>query len=676
MLTPPQRDGNSFLRDWGIVEGILSQLRLVLSRVRRLNYRHVLPDTLIIVASLYLSLFLRLGADETGQFLPTLNRLLPLFLLLRLGTFVVTGVYDIIWRYVSINDALRLIQAIGVSSVLILAASYLVDIGRLPRAVFFIDTLLLVAMLPGIRSSRRLQFQSYSERMLRLTGCRTLIYGAGVIGRAVVSRLSTDSVAGFKVIGFVDDDCQKVGRVISGVKVLGSRRDLAAIIRDFKLAEVIVAVTNPSGELLRDVVQVCRAFGIQPRLATGATSAKKNLELIREIGLSDLLNRPPRTMDVSAIKHLIRNHRVLVTGAGGSIGSELARQILSFSPSGLVLLDHSEFNLYQIDQELREVASERSVVVPLLADVKDRATLANVFREHAPEVIFHAAAYKHVHLVEENPFSSILNNVLGTRNLLELSTEFDVKAFVLISTDKAVNPAGVMGATKRICELLVTDAGQRTGLRYCSVRFGNVLGSSGSLIPKLRQQLDNGEPLTITHKDMTRYFMLIPEAVALVLKAATIANPGDITVLRMGEPLKIVDVAKSLVALMGKSPDEVPIVYTGLRPGEKLCEELYLCGNEMKTDDPDILVLPRGDATTLVIHRESFHEDIAAIIDNARQGKKESVFIMSRVVKSNLRSSAAQEEGPATWVEPGDGEGMERFFRPGGRGQLPAGVLH
>lgn len=647
------------------METFKTQLGVVYSRFRRLNYRHVLPDIIVIVSSLYVSLYLRLSTGDARILLPVLDRLVVPFLLLRLGTFLVTGVYDIIWRYISINDAMRLIKAVVLSSAFVLAASYLIDIERLPRAVFFIDTFFLCLTLGGIRCARRLVYQSTSEKLIRLYGRRTLVYGAGMVGRALVNRFGTDSGAGFKVMGFVDDDPQKVGRLIAGVKVLGSRRDLPALIRDFKPAEVVVSISKPSGELLREVVQVCRSSNIQPRLATGSSNNKiKNLELTREIGLSDLLNRPRRNMDVSSIEQLLRNRRVLVTGAGGSIGSELARQILSLNPSSLLLLDHSEFNLYEVDQELRASPSDRSLVVPLLADVKDREMLANIFREYVPEVVFHAAAYKHVHLVESNPFPSILNNVLGTQNVVTLSKEFDVKTFVLVSTDKAVNPAGVMGATKRLCELIVSEAGQSSGRCYCSVRFGNVLGSSGSLIPRLRQQLENGEPLTITHKDMTRYFMLIPEAVSLVLKAATIATPGDITILRMGEPLKIVDVAKSLIVLTGRSPDETPIVYTGLRPGEKLFEELYLCGNEINTEDPDILVLPKGDLGTGDFRRESFQVDVATIIDHARRSNKECVFMMNKLVNSNYVHPLPDDEIPLSWMGFVGEKGIEHFFRP------------
>jgi FlaA1/EpsC-like NDP-sugar epimerase len=296
---------------------------------------------------------------------------------------------------------------------------------------------------------------------------------------------------------------------------------------------------------------------------------------------------------------MLAGKRVLVTGAGGSIGAELVRQVLAYEPSTLVLLDHSELALFEIHSELQSRVGQGTLLVPILADVRDEARLVPVFAQHQPEVVLHAAAYKHVHLVEANPFSAIMNNVAGTLNLLEAASSAGTQRFVFVSTDKAVNPAGVMGATKRLGELLVTAFAAKGHGTWCSVRFGNVLGSSGSLVPTLTRQIAAGEPVTITHPDMERYFMLIPEAVALVLRAATLVESGAIAILRMGEPMRIVDIARSLIALMGRTEEEIPIVFTGVRPGEKLREELYLRGDEAVTEDPDVLVLPTSERQKL-----------------------------------------------------------------------------
>jgi FlaA1/EpsC-like NDP-sugar epimerase len=335
---------------------------------------------------------------------------------------------------------------------------------------------------------------------------------------------------------------------------------------------------------------------------------------------------------------MIQGKRVLITGGGGSIGSELVRQVLSFQPSRLVVLDHSEYNLYAIDQELVNHELYSDVVVAALVDIKDREALRNIMKEYSPQIVIHAAAYKHVHLVETNPFTSVLNNIEGTKNLLDLSDEYKVENFVQISTDKAVNPAGIMGSTKRICEILVSLHGLKMKSKYSSVRFGNVLGSSGSLIPLLKKQIEDGRPLTITHKDMTRYFMLIEEAVALVLKAASIAEPGDINVLRMGEPVKIVDIAKSLITLMGKTESEVDIQFKGLRPGEKMFEELYISGKELNTEHPDILVLPKGDALPEGYDFESMEVQIKQMISDAKKSDMESIYLLRSIVNSNYKS--------------------------------------
>lgn len=618
----------------------------MLARLRRLNYRHLIPDICLITVSLYGSLYLRVGWEGLHQFLGRLNSHFLIFLSIRMATFITLGVYDIIWRYVSLKDALVLVKGIMASSVIIIAASYVVDIGRLPRATFFIDTVLLILLLGGVRFARRLFYEYTSDRAVRQSGKRIVIYGAGTNGRTLAHRFNTDTHVKFKLMGFIDDDPAKVGRVVAGHKVLGTLNDLPTILKNYEIQEVIVAITKPSGSILRQVVQTCRSYQIRPRMVSSLSQLSqktKGIEIFRDIGLNDLLNRSQRHVDVTAIRELIQNKKVLVTGAGGTIGSELSRQILDFNPRQLLLLDHSEYNLYKIDQELRIASKERSLTQPLLADIKDMNILRDVFVKFRPDIVFHAAAYKHVHLVENNPYSSILNNVLGTQNLLKLSDQYGVERFVLISTDKAVNPAGIMGATKRVCELMVDEFGEKTDRRYCAVRFGNVLGSSGSLIPLLKRQIENNEPLTITHKEVTRYFMLIPEAVALVLRAATIAAPGDITILRMGGPIKIVDLAKSLRAMMGKSENEVPIIYTGLRPGEKISEELYLCGDELNTEDPDILVLPKGDDLG-PRERESLENSVQKMLEAAQNGSQEAISILGELVKFNYKPIEGADE--------------------------------
>lgn len=309
------------------------------------------------------------------------------------------------------------------------------------------------------------------------------------------------------------------------------------------------------------------------------------------LDLKDLLNRAPVEVDLRPVADQLRNMVVMVTGAGGSIGSELCRQILQMRPLKLIILDHSELNLYNIDSELREVVSDIEIV-SILADIKELQSLVKIFNKYSPDYIYHAAAYKHVHLVESNPYSSIINNVVGTKNLIDCALESEVKSFVMVSTDKAVNPVSIMGATKRVCEMLITEAAEKSGSRFCSVRFGNVLGSSGSLIPLLEKQVLSGGPVTITHPEMMRYFMLISEAVKLVLKAGQLSNPGEVYILKMGPPVKVIEMARKVIHLLGKTEKDIPIIFTEIRPGEKLFEELYLVGDETPTEHQDILVLP------------------------------------------------------------------------------------
>ncbi|MGE3974626.1 MAG: polysaccharide biosynthesis protein [Bdellovibrionales bacterium] len=616
----------------------MRNLRLLWDRI---NWRHLLPDLAVMIFSFYAALYLRVETEGFVSYAPVLTLYLPLFLLINVVTFTLMGVYDIIWRYVSAADAVKLIKATSLATALLFISAYLLEFGMLPRSFFFIYLFLVTAFMGSIRLVRRVHFEQSYEQKVRESGRRTLIFGAGANGRTMAHRFQTDDRLGFQVIGFIDDDQELIGRNMLSIKVLGHRQQMSQLINDYQISEVIIAVNNPPAEVLRNIIEICLPHQIRPRLITDVSKqggSVSTFQLFREINLSDLLNRSNIDMDVQGVKELIRGKTVLVTGAGGSIGSELCRQIFNFNPARLLLLDNSEYNLYQIDQELRVSPSERSLIVPLLVDVKDRSRVMEVFKDYSPDIVFHAAAYKHVHLVESNPYTSIINNIRGTKNVLELSEMHGVEDFVLISTDKAVNPAGVMGSTKRACELMVNEFGKRTGYRYCAVRFGNVLGSSGSLIPKLKQQIENDEPLTITHQEMTRYFMLIQEAVALVLKAASIAKPGEIAILRMGEPVKIVDIAKNLIALMGKTETQIPIIFTGMRPGEKMFEELYLSGNEINTEHPDVLILPRAGwpANVPLITFEYLERRIEEILELASQSNKEALSQLNSLVKAQL----------------------------------------
>lgn len=562
------------------------------------SIQHILIDAILIAASLYLSLWLRLGDERLDQHLEMLNRVAIGFVVLRLLTFLAFGVYESLWRYISTYDASRLTMAVMASLPLYITLTYFfADFGFLPRSFFVIDAFVCSALLMGIRLARRRAFERQMQpHRGQVSLGKLIIYGAGQNGRLLAQRLMSDPSRDRDLLGFVDDDPQKLDKKIQGLPVLGKASDVENVVEKSGCTDLVVAITQPPPDLMRELVilgrkQQVRIHRIAHFDATQILS--RNEAVFRPLELKDLLSRPATDVDLPSLKSMMSGKTILVTGAGGSIGSELSRQIARFAPGKLLLLDHSEFSLYEIDQELRPGAQNFDSVVPVMTDIKDHNALAHVFAQYRPHIVFHAAAYKHVHLVEANPAAAVLNNVKGTWNLLKLCEQYTVDRFVMVSTDKAVNPGGVMGATKRVCEILTSLIGFRTGKPYSSVRFGNVLGSSGSLVPLLRKQIEDGGPVTLTHPDMTRYFMLIPEAVSLVLMSATLSQPGDINVLKMGDPLRILDLAKSLMALMGKQDGEIGIAFTGVRPGEKMFEELYLTGDELTTRHPDILTLPR-----------------------------------------------------------------------------------
>lgn len=604
----------------------------MIERCKRVGWEHFVIDAFLMVISGYASAYVVLGHDLFNARLGLITAWIFLSIPVRFAVFVLNGVYDSIWRYTSLTDAVKLASALFVSG-LVLFTVYVsfYGLGRLSPFIFIINMLQLLVLLSAVRVGRRIVHEHRARKKRRDKGRATLIYGAGVNGRTLASRFMMDDALRSEVIGFIDDDQKKIGHMINGVRVLSSRKDLAKILSQYRVEELVIAIPNLPGEAVRETMHICKGFSIRPRLmASPRMDSRDTIDLVREVALDDLLARPFASIDLSAIREYCHKKRVLITGAGGSIGSEIARQVFEFRPERLMILDSSEFALYLIDQDLRGGSSDISTVAPVLVDLKNRASLDAAMKQHQPQVVFHAAAYKHVHLVEYNPASSILNNIGGTWNLLEACQRVGVETFVQISTDKAVNPVGAMGATKRVCELMVSRVGQKTGKRYCTVRFGNVVGSSGSLLQLLKKQIRKGGPITITHENMTRYFMRIREAVSLVLKSASIAQPGDICILKMGDPIKILDIAKSLIMLLGKKESEIPIEFIGARPGEKLHEELYLTGEEISTEHPDILVLPKGaqQSITPVQQGASLDTAIAQLLAAAEDEERHNIVKM------------------------------------------------
>ena len=525
--------------------------------------------------------------DRIAQFATSL----PLVLLIQLIAHQLAGASRHSWRYTTLYDLVPVMGAVvAAGAVLGLIRTVAPSIAErwpfldwlsLPYGVIGAYTILAILGLVGVRALRRVVAEQHEIRLLDQGEDvkRVLLLGAGRAGVLVARELQSRPDLGLLPVGFVDDDPKKQGRRITQLDVLGGSQDLERLVEEHAVDEIVITIASASGSTMRRLVERCEEADRRPMVIPGIyeiVGGQVSLNWFRPVELADLLGRDEVELDQGRLHELLTNQVVVVTGAGGSIGAELARQAARFSPRQLVLVERSEPAMWTIHREL--LASHPDVeLVPALADVGDRARMERVLLAHRPAVIFHAAAHKHVPMMEDNPGEAIKNNVLGTRTLVDLAVAHGVGRFVLISTDKAVNPTSVMGATKRLAERYVQHVAGRTGLAYVSVRFGNVLGSAGSVVPIFEEQIASGGPVTVTHPDMCRYFMTIPEASQLVLQAGSLGRSGEVLVLDMGEPVRIVELAESMIRLSGLDPyEDVDIEFTGLRPGEKLYEELSL----------------------------------------------------------------------------------------------------
>lgn len=531
----------------------------------------------LIILSNLIAFLLHFEGRIPPDYFSMIGMTLPVYVLIRLGTFHLYEINAGLWRYVSIRDLVQIIKGVAASSVMAGLVIYLVmGIHSYPRSILILDSLLLIMSMSGIRLVTRLIRERNNFTLAEKSP--VFIYGAGDAGEMLLRDMLKNPAYNYQPVGFIDDDERKKGRKIHSVPVLGTGREMDHLIKKFSPKEIIIAIPSAKPSQMRAIMDECNKYDVILKTIPSlkdVIAGEVSVKQIRDISVEDLLFREPVRVNPENLKDLVCGKRVFVTGAAGSIGSELCRQILRYNPRHLVLYDRNENGLYHIDLELGEKHS-RDFFSAVIGDIGDMNRLVMKFKKYRPDIIFHAAAYKHVPLMEDNLVESIKNNVLGTWNLLELSDQFGVETFVQISTDKAVNPTSIMGVSKRIAEMVVRHMNKISGTRFMVVRFGNVLDSNGSVVPLFREQIRKGGPVTVTHPDIQRYFMTIPEAVQLVLQAAYMGKGGEVFVLDMGEPIKIVDLARNMITLSGLVPNkDIRIVFTGLRPGEKLYEELF-----------------------------------------------------------------------------------------------------
>jgi len=539
-------------------------------------------DAVLINLAVYVSLLLRFEGAVPRQYIENFTLLMPIFTAVTLVLFAGLKMYRRIWEYASIGEMLAILRAATCSMAVIVLLIYLFQLPKLPRSVYIMSWIMTNAFIGASRISWRL-FRDVCLRIRSVPLHRVLIVGAGDAGAILAREIASNPRLNLKVAGFVDDDPAKQKSILNGLPVLGGRKSIPFLVKDLEIDEIIIAMPSVGGDVLREIVELCKQTSARIRILPDIyQSTKKSLfTALRDVKMEDLLRREQVTVDIKQIAGYIEGRTVLVTGAGGSIGSELCRQIVEHSPQLLIMVDHSENNLFEIEQELHDTYPA-SIIYPALLDIRNQSKLEEIFRQYRPKIVFHAAAFKHVPMMELHPTEALSNNVIGTRNLARLADSYGVESFVLISTDKAVNPTSIMGASKRLAELVIKDVNRTSNTRFSAVRFGNVLGSRGSVIPTFMKQIERGGPVTVTHPEMKRYFMTIPEAVQLVIQAGAISQGGEIFVLDMGEPVKIEDLARDLIRLSGyEAGKDIDIVYTGIRPGEKLYEELFTSREEM-----------------------------------------------------------------------------------------------
>ena len=533
-------------------------------------------DSIIVLGSVFLSFRL-----VTEGLIRNIHALTVTALLSLAAYYVFSYFLNLYWRdweYASVYEVITVVKCVS-AAVIVSTIAGIVWFKTLVTWQFVVVLwLLLVCAVGGVRLSMRIFREYFVDSVVMENAKPTLIVGAGAAGTLLVRQMLMHPKMRMMPVAFVDDDPEKQRKDIYGVRILGTTKDIEKIVQQMGITKVVIAMPSLPNKKLNEVYDVARKTGaecvILPNIDE-VMSGNLHVQQLRNVEIEDLLGRDPVELDQTLIEKQLRGKRILVTGAGGSIGSEICRKVSSFRPKELIILGHGENSIYQLNMELLGKYAEHFRITPVIADVQDRKRIFEVMEKYRPDVVYHAAAHKHVPLMEINPREAVKNNILGTRNVAEAANHAKVKTFVMISTDKAVNPPNIMGATKRLCEMIVQDMATKSdSTKYVAVRFGNVLGSRGSVIPLFKKQIAKGGPITVTHPDIVRYFMTIPEAAQLVIQAGSLARGGEIFVLDMGKPVRIVDLAKNLIRLSGYSEDDIEIKFTGLRPGEKMYEEL------------------------------------------------------------------------------------------------------
>jgi FlaA1/EpsC-like NDP-sugar epimerase len=571
-------------------------LRYILQSRRRFGL--LLIDLAIFSCCYYLAFVIRFESLWPERYMGMFFKVLPLALVTSVAGMIVAGIYRAMLRYSSIKDMLAIVRGAALGAALLVAAVVFIHgLQGYPRSIFVLYPLFSVVAIGGSRLAWRMHIEARETGRVKEAGRSVLIVGAGDAADDLIRELRQNPRTAYRIVGIVDDAADKREQRIHGVEVIGEIGDVPKLAKALRVEEILIAIPSADGAQMRRIAGLCRESGVPYRTVPGIgdiLEGKVHIRQLRSVRIDDLLRRTAVKLDRGAITDYLKDKRVLVTGAGGSIGSELCRQIARFAPEEMILVDHAENSLFYLNQELLTAFPWLKYRLKV-ADVTARERMRNIMLRRRPHVVFHAAAHKHVPLMEANRYAAFVNNVTGTRTVAEAAAEAGAAKFVMISTDKAVNPTSVMGASKRIAELVVQclEGYQGRTTEFCSVRFGNVMGSAGSVIPLFTQQIQAGGPITVTHPDVVRYFMTIPEASQLVLQAAAMGKGGELFVLDMGEPVKIADLARDMIRLSGLEPDvDVEIKYVGLRPGEKLYEELITAGEGIvPTPHEKIMVL-------------------------------------------------------------------------------------